>query len=310
MKRFLHSLSELLHVPQSWRNSSVALWKRLTHWKPKYYRCAKSFGLNSISHRDVKVTISLTTYPARIKTVHETINTLLVQTVKPDRVVLWLANTQFPRKEDDLPRRLLKLKKYGLSIEWCEDLKSFKKLVPSLKAYPDDIVITVDDDILYDQTLVERLLNSYKGNPNCIHTQLAMKVDYLGEGRFTSYNSWRYDKQFHATYLNLLLGGSGTLYPPHSLSDEVIKSDVFMEIAPSVDDIWFWSMAVLAGTKIMHIVDGTERHLVQNPVASNKYALWNTNRDVLVGNDVQLREIVQRYPNIQRRLDSEIRYSN
>lgn len=298
--KLLHNLASLFLIPQSWRNWIVAHWKKWTHWKPKWYRLAKAWGLCN-ENRDVKITVSLTSYPGRIGTVHETINTLLTQTSKPDRVVLWLAESQFPNREKDLPRCLRTLEQYGLTIKWCADLKSYKKLLPSLKEYPKDLIITADDDQLYAPVMIERLLESYAKNLKCIHTILSMKMIYSGCESFTPYNTWKYDDGFADSFDNLLMGGSGALYPPNALDKEVFNEDVFQTIAPTVDDIWFWAMATKKGTRVCHVKGGTEDMLVQNPRASMTDALWNTNIDSGSGNDAQLAAIVKRYPELLKR---------
>jgi hypothetical protein len=72
------------------------------------------------------------------------------QTYKPDKIILWLAKSQFPNKENDLPIKVTELVNYGLSIMWVDkDIKSYKKLIPTLKLYPNDIIITADDDLYY-----------------------------------------------------------------------------------------------------------------------------------------------------------------
>jgi hypothetical protein len=83
------------------------------------------------------IIISLTSYPARIETVVKTIRTLLNQTKKPKKILLWLALEQFPNRESELPCELQSMVGEGLIIEWCKDLKSFKKLIPAIKKYPD-----------------------------------------------------------------------------------------------------------------------------------------------------------------------------
>lgn len=70
--------------------------------------------------------MSLTSYPKRINVVWITIETLLQQTVKPDEVILWLADSQF-KEIEELPEELKVLQKRGLIIRFCDDLKSHKK---------------------------------------------------------------------------------------------------------------------------------------------------------------------------------------
>ena len=75
------------------------------------------FGLNK-KPRKPRVIVSLTSFPERIPYVHKTIETILNQSVKPDMVILWLAREQPRSKEKELPKDLLKLRRYGLTIRW------------------------------------------------------------------------------------------------------------------------------------------------------------------------------------------------
>ena len=93
----LHTIGNVFGLSQEMRNHIAARWKGITRWKPAFYRPVTSWGLNN-QPREEHMTISLTTYPGRIKTVHFTIETLLNQTMKPDRVVLWLGEDKFPGK--------------------------------------------------------------------------------------------------------------------------------------------------------------------------------------------------------------------
>lgn len=62
-------------------------------------------GVTSVKRKQ-KIVVSLTSYPARIDTVWLTIETLLRQSMKPDELILWLADEQFPSK-DLLPKKLI-----------------------------------------------------------------------------------------------------------------------------------------------------------------------------------------------------------
>ena len=54
-----------------------------------------------------------------------------------------------------------------------------------------------------------------------------------------------------ASYLNKLCGGAGTLYPPNSLPFSLVTDrELFMDLAPTSDNIWFWLMAVKNGVKV------------------------------------------------------------
>jgi hypothetical protein len=107
---------------------------------------------------DAPLILSLTSYPARYKTLVYTLRCLLTQTIKPDQVVLWISYTD----QSTIPNEVLGLCGDGLKIHFCEDTKSYKKIIPTLQAYPNCYVITVDDDLFYEAKMVERLINSFQ----------------------------------------------------------------------------------------------------------------------------------------------------
>jgi RimJ/RimL family protein N-acetyltransferase len=93
----------------------------------------KSIGINTTPRRE-KIIVSLTSYPKRIETTWLAIETLLRQTVKPDKIILWLADTQFESLEK-IPRELREQQKRGLTIRFCDDLKSHKKYFYTMQEY-------------------------------------------------------------------------------------------------------------------------------------------------------------------------------
>ena len=217
------------------------------------YTEANEYGLTR-EKRNPKIIVSLTTFPGRIDIVHKTISTLLQQTVKPDEIVLWLAEEQFPDKI--LPENILKLQEYGLTIKWCNDIKSYKKLIPSLKEYSEDIIITVDDDYYYDKNLLKILLDEHFEHPDCIIGGRAMRLIPRNGRYLLKRRSYIYDSSYLPNFLNPFIGFSGVLYPPHCLHDDVFDENKFMEIIPTNDDAWFWINAVRKGTKFVPAKEG------------------------------------------------------
>lgn len=271
--------------------------------KPPFFLKAKNFGLTEVK-REKEIIISLTSFPPRIKHVKYTIQTLLNQTLKPDKIILWLAETEFPKKEKNLPKSLLKLKKYGLSIEWYnENIKAYKKLIPSLEKYPNDIIVTVDDDVFYQPTWLEILYKSYNTNKNAIHCHRAHRIK-TANNDVLSYNNWEYGTSLkEASFLNFLTGVGGVLYSPSSLHTDVLKKELFKEYIPSNDDIWFWAMALLNDTKIKVVENA------QTPITVDKTqdeSLWMIN--VVQGqNDHQLNQIFKLYPILKEKIKEELK---
>ena len=113
------------------------------------------------------VIVSLTTFPARIDYVHLAIMSLLNQTVKPERIILWLASEQF--RDVKIPDTLKDLCRYGLEIRYCEeDILAHKKYYYAMRTFPKHIIVTYDDDIIYPEDSLEKLLIMHRNHPNAI----------------------------------------------------------------------------------------------------------------------------------------------
>ena len=160
--------------------------------------------------------------------------------------VLYLAKEEFPQREEDLPRELLALRSERFEIRWTKNIRSYKKLIPALKDFPDDIIVTFDDDLLFRPELIERLLIGYEKYPEMIQFHRITNI-FFDEAGNVKTSHIPYDKP---TYLHKLTGCGSVLYPPHSLHEEVLREDKFMTLAPTSDDIWFWLMGVLNGRRV------------------------------------------------------------
>ena len=233
---------------------------------------ATEYGLTK-EKRNPQLIVSLTTFPARINTVHLTINTLLRQSFKPDKLILWLADSQFPAKEDELPENLLKLRELGLEIKWTADIKSYKKLIPALKEFPEDIIVTVDDDLYYEEKCLEKLYNAYEKDKNNIYVHRVARIMFDGQNlKYYSQRESIFLDFPKPSYANSIFGGSGCLYPPHSLHPDVFDIEKARKLTYNADDYWFWAMSVLGGTKISE-VSGSKSNLqiIEGTVESSMY---------------------------------------
>lgn len=112
-----------------------------------------------------KVFITLTSWKERINDIHKTLENLLNNTIKPKKLILNLSLEEFPNKKLDLPKNILDLlnKYYNFEIFWVKKNNNvFKKLIPTLNRIKNDLIITVDDDVLYPKDVIEKMVNCYK----------------------------------------------------------------------------------------------------------------------------------------------------
>ena len=254
-------------------------------------------GISSQSLCEHEVIVSLTSYSARIHDVYLPIESIMQGSVKPNRIVLWLSKDEF--QDDSLPAFLGNQRKRGLEVRYCNDIRSYKKLIPSLNAFPDSAIITVDDDIVYDFDLVEKLIESYMKDINSIHANRLCKISFDKYGNLLSYLDWDSSEvePYSEDRFYFLTGGGGTLYPPHAFTKEVFDEDTFMKICPTGDDIWFNAMARLANTKIRKAYTrhpNGEDYLSLEHLQSSGLCKTNNAPDNCA-NDIQIKAVFTKY---------------
>lgn len=97
-----------------------------------------------------KIIVSLTTWKPRIGNIPVVLDTIFDQTKRPDKVVLNLSFDEII--PDDIQDYI---DHHNVEIFRVPDTKVYKKLIPTLLRYPDDCIISIDDDFLYPKTMIE-----------------------------------------------------------------------------------------------------------------------------------------------------------
>jgi glycosyltransferase involved in cell wall biosynthesis len=193
-----------------------------------------------------KLVVSLTSYPKRFPTLHLTLRCLLNQSVKADRVVLWIAQ----QDKDRIPQEVLDLKQYGLEIKYCDDLRSYKKIIPMLREEPSAYIVTADDDIYYPNDWLQRLVDGAKADPGVIVAWRAHKIKLDSSDKVpVPYHEWEwgYNESQTPSALIFPTGVGGVLYPPHAFHKDVLDTQKFLDLAPDADDVWLYWMWRLNG---------------------------------------------------------------
>lgn len=202
--------------------------------------------------REKKVVCTLTTFPDRIDTVQYTIKSLFNQSMTPDRIILWLAASEF--QNTNFPDSIKQLQARGLEIRFCDNYyghKRYYKLLDEQKE--DELIVMFDDDIIFPRYLLERLYKKWQEFPNCVICDRGQVLTFDGEnilnpGRWSSISKVGIDKP---SYRLLASPGGGCLVPPRAFYKDVNNTDIISEFALKTGDIWLMFMAVQNDTRIV-----------------------------------------------------------
>ncbi len=251
-------------------------------------------GIAQERYTDHDIIVSLTTFGKRIHDVAFTIESIMQQSMKANKIILWL---DFSFEKQHLPESLIRQQKRGLEIRYCEDIRSYKKLIPSIIAYPNDAIITLDDDLLYEYDLLEHLITDYLRNPNKVYSCRGKMMLFNENHSLLPYKQWPlYTPTTECKGHYFLTSGGGTLFPPNCLDKEVLNKEVFMDICKFADDVWINAMLLKTGTAICKTYTRDVRgddFLVNESVQD--VGLRNINYINQNQNDIQIKAVFTKY---------------
>lgn len=260
------------------------------------------------SKKKPQVIVSLTSFPGAIAYAPGAIRSILRGSILPDKIVLYVTKAEFG--EEGLPREITELEKEYDIFEvrdYPRNIRSYRKLVPALRDFPEDIVVTIDDDVDYPADMLKKLLQLHREFPEDIIAHRAKRI--LAD---KPYKKWKKYRWYHFLRQRIIrrfdtmqTGVGGVLYPPYSLKAEMLATDdLFTTLSPTADDIWFWAAAVANGRRVIPVPFGYNkpRGLGKPRELSLKQINFKAGND---RNFAQFQAVVQAFPELRDLANAE-----
>lgn len=231
-----------------------------------------------------EVVVTLTSYPPRIGTVWHSVRSIFGQSYLPDRIVLYLAKSDFPNREKDLPQSLLDMLWHDFEIRWVdEDLKPHKKYYWAFKDFRDSLVVTIDDDLVYRKTMIQELVEAFPKHPDAIIASRTHLIMFNEDGSIKPYDQWIYEAPY---YHPALVGipsmrlfattGAGTLFNPSLFPELTFDIDLIKRHCLAADDVWLKAVETIAG---IPVVAATNEQLLEYVPGTQDVALCHVNTE-------------------------------
>lgn len=263
--------------------------------KNKLRRAASRAGHKLAGKR--RVIVSLTSYPPRIDTVWQSLRSIFSQSYLPDKIVLYLAESDFPNREADLPSSLLDMLWCDFEIRWVDaDLKPHKKWYWAFSDFKDDLVVTIDDDLIYRRTMIEELVAAHEAHPDSVIASRTHVITLDSNVAVLPYNQWILEAG-HAhpglvgveSHRLFATTGAGTLFDPRLFPEWVFDRDLIERYCLMADDVWLKLAELAAGVPI---VAATSEQLLTYVPDTQDVALCHQNLGE-GGNDVYLASLIE-----------------
>ncbi|MBU4530974.1 MAG: glycosyltransferase family 2 protein [Hoeflea sp.] len=185
--------------------------------------------------RPERVVISLTTIPARARSLAPVLRSLLDQDMPADRIILWLPSRSL-RQDRDYPDAGDVHIPEGVEVMRCEDLGPATKLLHSLRLEKDALVIAVDDDVVYPENLVSTLLSAHRKEPQ---TAFGLRGVMLEPGtRFVDLWHILSSGIDRAEPADILFGTWGYMVPAWLCDEAMHDFSGYPASVRWVDDVW------------------------------------------------------------------------
>ena len=228
------------------------------------------------TRRNEEIIVSLTSYEERLPYLPRVLNTLLRQSVKPNRIIVWLSCDL-----SLVPANVLAYTQKGIEFRHVPlDLKGHKKYYYAFREYPDALIVTVDDDIIYSRDTISSLLKYHKRYRNDVIARRVHRI-VMSDGKPAPYNEWVYeDKTSNSPSFRLCCtSGGGSLFSKNCLDLTLLDSDLIINTCLYADDIFLKYMSLLNGSKTVWVknnyfplleVDGTQQNCLSRENVTNK----------------------------------------
>lgn len=193
------------------------------------------------------VYVSITSIYQRQSALIATLNSIINQTMKPDRIFLYLSEEPY-LLDSGFKDKTISNKQLSSIIEsnslievvWTKNTGPYRKLLPLLeeKFNEDCLIITIDDDTQYNNTIIETYVNLF----NAHQCQIGARATLM-DLKIAKDNNYGGPPHYEVSAINNFnTGKGGILYHPsffHKFNDIIFNNEIYNKLCSTNDDIWF-----------------------------------------------------------------------
>jgi protein O-GlcNAc transferase len=240
---------------------------------------------------DWKFEVSVTSHSARFNALALSLAALKSQILQPQSINVFIAETDMAV----LPDSIKELEKSGfIKISPCEDLGSGKKLIPALKVQSNLPIITIDDDLYFENDLFLHLMINHYLYPDAIIAARVHQLAINDSKDVLPFSTWHkhYDLSEGPSNDLMPTSGAGTLFPPKAMHEDASNAALYTELSYNTDDLWWYFQARRKGTLVRRLSGLDLLNFIDR---TQDVGLWkNGNQD---RNEVNLKALLAQYGN-------------
>lgn len=251
------------------------------HITNKIIKLCNSYGYET-PNENIPIYISLTSIYQNQDILLDTLKSIINQTIKPDKIFLYLSEEEYLLDSGFKNKKITNNNLLNfitdnniIDLIWVKNTGSYRKLLPLLenKWNEDCVIITIDDDTIYDENLIKNLIDDYS-KYKCVIGYRGFTPNYTNEHDF-DYNK-RHSKLHNISLYNFLTGKGGVLYNPqffHKTKSLIFNDNIYMNTCKTHDDIWFYILRMLNN---INCYINNKKWMVKDNSKTGLYLSYNT----------------------------------
>lgn len=203
------------------------------------------------------ISINLTTTHSRLDLCSATLWSLIHQNLLPERINLWISYTPFMADKGitSLPNWINELNYIHdiIRVHYVDNTGPYRKVIPALRsAKDDDIIVYVDDDVIYASTWFEGLVNTFEKFERKYVVASRVRVKkYNFLRRLQSYNMFHVCSKQQLFFSDFIITGvGGCILMRKHIKEEFLDLNDFRELIPKTDDIWISKIIELSNSQV------------------------------------------------------------
>jgi hypothetical protein len=253
---------------------------------------------DTLKQLDIPVYVSLTSIFSKQSLLVKTLKSIIIQTRLPNKIFLYLSENSYLLDEGFRNKMItccelsnfLKIYKNLIEICWVDNNGPYRKLLPLLKEKwnEDCIIITIDDDTVYNKNLIKKMVNDYIEHKCVVNYRgFSPLLDSSNNLDSFDYNKKRIrisgiPKNGYKDLYNFPTGVAGILYKPsffHKTDDLIFNKEIYLKTCNKCDDVWFYLIRIKNNVECFLRFDSFSTENLSNSglfLTFNKYDNNNT----------------------------------
>ena len=167
-------------------------------------------------------------------------------------------------------------------------------MIPALKAQGNLPIITIDDDLYFENELFFHLMINHYLYPDAIIAARVHRLSVNESGDVLPFGDWHkhYDLSEGPSRDLMPTSGAGTLFPPKAMHEDVTDVSLYTKLSHNTDDLWWYFQARRKGTLIRRLSGLDHLNFIES---TQDVGLWkNGNQD---RNEINLKALLSQYGN-------------